>query len=297
MSDSIAKRFACPSCARVHGAWNARCHGCGDWGLVAVDVSLTPQPNAQPKARLTAVPIEAQAPLLPSSVPIALSDVTAESFERNPTGLAPFDAVLGGGLVVGSVVVIGGAPGCAKSTLAMQAVAGVGLRALIATGEETISQAAERARRIHAASKDVMIVAETRLEVILEHARSTRAQVLVIDSIQMVTCDDASGGPGSPGQVKECGNRLVRYAKTADVAVIVIGHVTRDSVLAGPRTLEHMVDVVLMFEVVDEEQPERILRCAGKNRFGSATVKGYFRLTAEGLVPSIGERDFDDVMH
>ncbi len=214
---------------------------------------------------------------------------------REKTGLAPFDDVLGGGLVLGSVVVLGAEPGIGKSSVVMQAVAGLGMRCLYSSGEESVPQAAARARRIDADSRHVYIVAETDLDTVLGHAEAIRAEVLVIDSIQTLTCSDLGGSAGSPGQVRECASRLVQFAKATDTIVILIGHVTNDGSLAGPKTLKHLVDVVLELDAGCRRLgAERILRCAGKNRFGAANVLGYLEITREGLVPLVAPA-LDDV--
>lgn len=226
------------------------------------------------------------AEIVPSSVPVPLSDVAEDELPRDSTGLAPLDAVLGGGLVPGSVISLSGPAGCGKSTLTMQMLAGLNLRALLATGEETIAQASVRARRIGAAPKKVLIVAETDLKSVLVHARKTRAQVLMIDSIQTLVCSDVKSEAGSPAQVRTCTNRLVKFAKETETSVIITVHMTNDDRMAGPSTLKHLVDIVLELELGARfEGNERQLKCIGKNRCGPSNVVGYFELTVDGLVP------------
>jgi DNA repair protein RadA/Sms len=224
-----------------------------------------------------------------SAAPIPLSEVLDEDVPRDLTGLAPLDAVLGGGLAVGSAIVLGGAAGIGKSSLIMQMLAGLGLRCLLATGEESVRQAAARARRIKAASRRVFIIAETDLETVLKHAHSTRCQVLHVDSIQTLYCAEASGSAGSPAQIKECTHRLMLFAKKNEVSVILTAHQTTDGALSGPAALRHLVDVVLELEEEPSEgSNQRVLR-ASKNRFGSTAVKGRFELTESGLVPIDGD--------
>jgi DNA repair protein RadA/Sms len=218
----------------------------------------------------------------PTSTPVLIADVAEEALVRHRTGIAPLDEVLGGGLVAGSVSLLGGDPGASKSTLVMTALYGLRLRCLYATGEESVAQVADRARRIGvASSRRLWVVAETHLETVLEHARRVRAEVVVIDSIQTLISYDASGSAGSPGQLRACATQLVRFAKSTDVACVVIGHVTKDGSLGGPLTLAHIVDVVLELEASAGD--ERLLRCASKNRFGPTNLVGRFTVTAAGL--------------
>ncbi len=227
-------------------------------------------------------PVESE----PSSVPVSLADVAEEEYPRDSTGLPPLDAVLGGGLVPGAFVALTGDAGCGKSTLTMQMLAGLGLRALLATGEESVQQAGTRARRIGAAPKKVLIVAETDLDAVLVHVRKTRAQVLMIDSIQTLTHASVKSAAGSSAQVRECTLRLMNFAKKTDTSVIVTVHKTNDDRIAGPSALKHFVDVVLELEAGARfDGNERILRCYGKNRFGPSNVVGHFALTGDGLVP------------
>lgn len=215
---------------------------------------------------------------------IPLSEVLEESFVRDSTGLPPLDHVLGGGLVVGSVVLLASPPGIGKSSLSLQMMDGLGHRCLYVTGEETREQLAATARRIGAASNKIYPFVEQSIDKIFAKARAIRAQTIAIDSIQKMRCDDVSGRAGSPAQLKECTARLVQYAKTTGTAVWLIGHVTSDGDVAGPRTIEHDVDVVLELEQGPKyDGNERVLKCSGKNRFGPANVEGRFELTAKGF--------------
>jgi DNA repair protein RadA/Sms len=221
-----------------------------------------------------------------SSGPVPISDIAEETFVRDSTGLAPLDHVLGGGLVAASVVLLASCPGVGKSSITLQMLVGLRHRCLYVTGEETKQQIAATARRIGAVSNRLYVLAERSLSQIFAHARSMRAQTIAIDSIQKMVCEDVGGRAGSPGQIKECTARLVDYAKTTDTAVWLIGHVTGDGDIAGPKTIEHDVDVVLELDQGPKfEGNERILRCPSKNRFGPTNVVGHFQLTARGFVP------------
>ena len=216
---------------------------------------------------------------------IPLSDVPEATFVRDSTGLGPLDHVLGGGLVEASVVLIASPPGIGKSSLTLQMLNGLRHRCLYVTGEETREQVAGTARRIGAASKKVYVLAERNLDKIFAKARDIRAQTIAIDSIQKMICEDVNGRAGSPTQLKECTDRLVRFAKTSYAALWLIGHVNSDGDSAGPMQLEHDVDVLLTLEQgMRFDGNERILRCAAKNRFGPTNVIGNFKMTAQGLV-------------
>jgi DNA repair protein RadA/Sms len=227
------------------------------------------------------------------SEPISLADVDEEDLPRDSTGLAPMDAVLGGGLVVGSAIVLWGEAGTGKSSLVMQMLAGLcrqtGMRALIATGEESVQQAAARAHRLDAAVRNISIVAETDLDAVLAHAVKTRCKILHVDSMQTLVCASLGSAAGSLSQIKECTRQIVKFGKEHDVSVIVTAHATSDGTIAGPTTLKHLVDVVLELEVgAGCGGNERVLR-ASKNRFGSTAVVGRFELTGDGHVPIDGD--------
>jgi DNA repair protein RadA/Sms len=235
--------------------------------------------------------------------PRALRDIEPEGKdERWHTGLGELDRVLGGGIVPGSLILIGGDPGIGKSTLMLQMAALLSsgdMSVLYATGEESLSQLKLRARRLKVPGVSLQVVAETALENVLSHASNIKAKALVIDSIQTMNRSDLPGSPGSPAQLRECTLSLMSYAKSSGCAVFLVGHVTKEGVLAGPRMLEHMVDTVIYFEG-DRHLSYRILR-AVKNRFGATHEIGVFEMGAEGLVPvenpsvafiqSHGERD------
>ena len=218
--------------------------------------------------------------------PVRLGDIAADATPRYRTGLAEFDYVLGGGIVPGSLVLVGGEPGIGKSTLLLQVAArleAAGVPTLYASGEESPEQVRLRAERLEEPTDAVRVLAETALERVIEQAEATGARVVVVDSIQTAYTDDLEGAPGNVGQVRECAARLMRFAKEAGPAVLLVGHVTKGGGIAGPKTLEHIVDTVLYFEG-ENTLDHRILR-ATKNRFGGVDEIGVFAMTAAGLVP------------
>jgi DNA repair protein RadA/Sms len=231
-------------------------------------------------------PVEELADALPADGPIPITEIAEATFVRDETGLAPLDYVLGGGLVVASIVLLASPRGIGKTSLSLQMLAGLRHRCLYVTGEETREQLAATARRVGALTPRLHVLAERNLAKIFAHARAMRAQTIVIDSIQKMKCDEVSGRAGSPAQLKECTAQLVDYAKRNDTALWLIGHVTGEGDIAGPKTIEHEVDVVLELTKGEKfEGKERILRCLDKNRFGESDRVGHFELTATGLVP------------
>ncbi len=260
-----AVQFACTECGYSSGRWFGKCPACGAFGTLVEDVlSASPAAKAPPK------------PLL------RLADVEAKEAERIPTGVAELDRVLGGGLVPASLVLVGGEPGVGKSTLLLTALAAISKerRALLVTGEESSAQVKLRAARLGGA-ESVEILAETELDNVLATLESERPAVCVIDSVQTLYSQDVASAPGSVAQVREAAARLLRTAKAAGVATILVGHVTKDGSVAGPRVLEHLVDCVLQFEG-DRYHEHRVLR-AVKNRFGSTNELGVFEMTGAGL--------------
>jgi DNA repair protein RadA/Sms len=221
-----------------------------------------------------------------STAPIVrLADVSGRDRARVPTGIAEFDFVIGGGIVPGSMVLIGGEPGIGKSTLLLQVAARAetaGLRSLYVSGEESPLQVRLRAERLGDDAAAVHLLPETQLENVVAAARAHQAQLVIVDSIQTLFTEELEGAPGSVGQVRECAARLMRFAKETGIAVLVVGHVTKGGGIAGPKTLEHIVDTVLYFEGEGAAE-HRVLR-ATKNRFGSVDEIGVFRMTGEGLV-------------
>jgi len=221
-----------------------------------------------------------------SRPPVRLSAVSGEVVERWRTGIDEFDFVLGGGVVPASVVLVGGEPGIGKSTLLLQVAArleAAGVPSLYVSGEESPQQMRLRAARLNEDAGAVQVLGETHLESVLHHAAATGARVVFLDSIQTTYTEELEGAPGNVGQVRECAARLMRFAKESGPAVFLVGHVTKGGGIAGPRTLEHIVDTVLYFEG-EPTLDHRILR-AVKNRFGSVDEIGVFRMTAAGLEP------------
>jgi DNA repair protein RadA/Sms len=267
--------FRCTECGAEQPKWAGRCDACGAWNTLAEEpVRRKVGRLERGKAPFSGVP------------PVRLSDIAANPLVRWRTGLAEFDFVLGGGIVPGSLVLVGGEPGIGKSTLLLQAAARLeraGVRTLYASGEESPEQLRLRAMRLQEDAGAVSVVGETNLESILHHAAAMGAQVVFVDSIQTTYTDELEGAPGNVGQVRECAARLMRFAKEAGPAVLLVGHVTKGGGIAGPRTLEHIVDTVLYFEG-EATLDHRVLR-AVKNRFGSVDEIGVFRMTGAGLEP------------
>ena len=225
-----------------------------------------------------------RAGLAPASAVTALSDIEAQDVDRTPTGQDELDRVLGGGMVEGGVVLIGGDPGIGKSTLLLQALDGLqrsGQNTLYVTGEESGAQVALRARRLGLDNSRVQVLAETQLEKIISTLQAQSPHIAVIDSIQTVYSDQLTSAPGSVAQVRECAAHLTRLAKASGIAIVLVGHVTKEGALAGPRVLEHMVDTVLYFEG-DTHSSFRLVR-AIKNRFGAVNEIGVFAMTEKGL--------------
>ena len=269
--------FFCTDCGNETPRWQGQCPACGAWNTLA----------EEPTAGRTKK--SAQAPRRPGAqVPSAakLADLTTENSARWPTGIDEFDFVLGGGVVPGSLILIGGEPGIGKSTLLLQVAARLassGKRALYISGEESGAQVRLRADRLEEDTAEVLFLGETDLARILSQAEEHAPAVLFVDSIQTTYTEDIEGAPGNVGQVRECAARLQRYAKENGVAVFLVGHVTKGGTVAGPKTLEHIVDTVLYFED-SGSLDHRVLR-ATKNRFGGVDEIGVFRMMASGLVP------------
>ena len=260
--------YACTQCGASTRQWHGQCPDCGAWNSLEKGVEDTG--GARPR--------------VPSGRPVAASSVDLDSDTRIETKSTELDRVLGGGLVAGAVVLVGGEPGIGKSTLLLQVlgnlaadVAGV----LYVTGEESIRQVALRAKRLGVAGDRVQLLAETRVDSILDVLERESLRIVVIDSIQTMFIDALQSAPGSVAQVRESAARLVRHAKDYSVSVLLVGHVTKDGAIAGPRVLEHMVDTVLYFES-EADRRFRVIR-AVKNRFGAANELGLFAMTESGL--------------
>ena len=269
----------CTECGGEAPKWAGRCADCGAWNTLVEEVATSPRagPRGGRGARggkSSGVP----------GIVRTLGDVEASASPRLTTGMQELDFVLGGGIVPGSMILIGGEPGIGKSTLLLQVAARLtssGAAALYVSGEESPLQVRLRADRLAEPAGTVMLLSETSLETILATAEARRPAALIVDSIQTVYTEALEGAPGNVGQVRECAARLMRFAKESGTAVIVIGHVTKGGGIAGPKTLEHIVDTVLYFEG-EGTQDHRILR-ATKNRFGGVDEIGVFRMTEQGL--------------
>jgi DNA repair protein RadA/Sms len=276
--------YVCNECGAQQARWLGRCPACGAWE------TLAPEPvgdAAAPRADLLAADPRGG----PAKV-VALRDVDGTAAPRIPSGLGEVDRVLGGGLVPGSVLLLGGEPGVGKSTLSLQlacALAARGLRVLYVTGEESLEQVRLRAERLGEIPPHVLALAETRVESLADPWRELRPQLVLIDSVQTLRTDRVESAPGSVAQVRESAALLAATAKSQGAALVLVGHVTKEGLLAGPRVLEHLVDVVLTFDG-DRDHAFRLLR-ATKNRFGSTHEVGVFTMGSAGLeqVPNPSE--------
>jgi len=268
------RQYQCEQCGATASKWAGQCGDCGQWNTL-VETLVAPAPAAAPRF----ASYSGDAPRI-----VNLADVAAAEEPRMPTGLSELDRVLGGGLVPGSVVLIGGDPGIGKSTLLLQSLAhygSIGVPTLYVSGEESAAQIAMRADRLKLPREPLRLLTETDIERVLAIASQEKPAVLVIDSIQTVYTPALSSAPGSVAQVRECAAQLVRFAKATQTAVYLVGHVTKEGALAGPRVLEHMVDAVLYFEG-ELGGRYRLVR-AFKNRFGAVNELGVFGMTDRGL--------------
>ena len=275
-----ATHFVCSGCGHESVKWHGRCPGCEQWDTL-VEEARPSVPSDGSGGRAGIRSGSAAKPLRP----IALSEVQAPRVARLRTGIGELDRVLGGGLVPGSMVLLGGSPGIGKSTITTSALgnlAAAGHKVLYVSGEESAAQVRLRAERLGAGALSVPIVAETDLDAVVATVEAERPDVCVVDSVQVLHAGALTGAPGSVGQVREVAGRLMRTAKQRDTAIVLVGHVTKEGALAGPRVLEHLVDCVLSFEG-ERERTYRTLR-ALKNRFGSTNEAGVFEMREEGLV-------------
>ena len=279
--------YVCQQCGHQSIKWAGRCPACNLWNTLVEEV-VEPVSTTSPQ-------------LAEAAAPTALADVSLEEAVRLRTGLAEFDRVLGGGLVPGSVTLVGGEPGIGKSTLLLSMAGAVAALpapsqgpepaagqtgadhvVLYVSGEESLRQTKLRATRLGLSSSTIQLLAETQLEAVLEAMKQLRPQVVIVDSIQVMETDALTSAPGSIGQVRACAHELVRLVKESRSALFLVGHVTKEGFLAGPKVLEHLVDTVLYFEG-DATSGFRLLRST-KNRFGATYELGVFHMTAEGLV-------------
>ena len=265
--------YSCTECGGQSPKWQGQCPHCGEWNTLVESVAEALP--AAGKNRYSALAASGQLQ--------QLAQVEASEVSRTPTGIAEFDRVLGGGLVDGGVVLIGGDPGIGKSTLLLQALAHLSTnrKVLYVSGEESAQQIALRAKRLDLNAREVHLLPEIQLEKIQAVVSRERPDVVVIDSIQTVYSEQLTSAPGSVAQVRECAAQLTRQAKSSGVTIILVGHVTKEGALAGPRVLEHIVDTVLYFEG-DTHSSFRLIR-AFKNRFGAVNELGVFAMTEKGL--------------
>ena len=273
MKTKTKTMFICQSCGHSSARWLGRCPECESWNSFVEEI------DRQKKEASRGLSFNAQ------TKPERLSEVAIKDEVRTTTDINELDHVLGGGIVEGSVVLIGGAPGIGKSTLLLQvcgALSQKGKKTLYISAEESAQQTKLRAARLGKISEDLYIVSETNLDIIFEHIRKLEPEIIIIDSIQVLYLDDITSAAGSVSQVRECAARLTILAKTAGISVFLVGHVTKEGSLAGPRVLEHLVDCVLYFEG-ESQTSYRILR-AVKNRFGSTNEIGIFEMTQAGLL-------------
>ena len=263
--------YSCTECGATSPKWQGQCPGCNAWNTLVETVAEKATPNSRFES------------LAPAAKLQNLSEIEARESERIPTGIGEFDRALGGGLVAGGVVLIGGDPGIGKSTLLLQALSHLAVehKVLYVSGEESGEQVALRARRLGLDTRGLQLMAEINLERILSTLQAEMPMVAVIDSIQTLWSDQLSSAPGSVAQVRECAAQLTRLAKQVGITVILVGHVTKEGALAGPRVLEHIVDTVLYFEG-DTHSSFRLVR-AFKNRFGAVNELGVFAMTETGL--------------
>lgn len=272
-SDTV---YVCQSCGAVHAKWAGRCDACGSWNTLVEESGASAPLGSSAKAPSRST--------RRSRLELVDLGSATEDPKRFETGLRELDRVAGGGLVPGSAVLVGGDPGIGKSTLLLQAVAQLakaGAKAVYVSGEEAADQVRRRARRLGLADAPVALAAETSLEVILDGLKKETPDIAVIDSVQTLWSDQLAAAPGTVAQVRACAQELVRFAKKKNTIIILVGHVTKDGQIAGPRVVEHMVDAVLYFEGERSHQ-FRILR-AVKNRFGPTDEIGVFEMVDAGL--------------
>jgi DNA repair protein RadA/Sms len=263
-------QFVCQHCGNTSPRWIGRCPSCDEWNsYVEERIEKSKANNIKQAFRPTPIPI---------------TDIEGGKEERLPTRIGELDRVLGGGFVPGSVVLVGGDPGIGKSTLALQMLANIAtskLKVLYVTGEESPEQVKLRAKRTGSGSESLFVLAENSVEHIMEELTKLSPHVVVVDSIQTVYTEDFPSAPGSVGQIRECAARLMHHAKSKGTSIFLVGHVTKEGTIAGPRVLEHLVDTVLYFEG-ERDHPYRILR-AVKNRYGSTNEIGVFEMQESGL--------------
>ena len=273
MASKLKSLYVCSQCGHECAKWYGKCPSCGEWNTFTEEVRETRKINAP----------SVQERRRPSSEPVPISQISTEDEQRYYTGSAELDRVLGGGIVKGSLVLLGGDPGIGKSTILLQVCSHLGkiLKILYISGEESKRQIKLRAARLGVDSDNLYIMTETDIEIIADQIRNESPDLVMIDSIQTMNYKELNSSPGSVTQVRECTNILMRTSKSLDIPCIVVGHVNKDGAIAGPKVLEHIVDAVLYFEG-DKQMSYRILR-AVKNRYGSTNEIGVFQMGDTGL--------------
>jgi len=262
--------YICQNCGAQSPKWMGKCLSCGGWNTLVEEIVEKKKPGPAVAANLA------------SNQPLTLEDITTEKMERIKVGITEFDRVLGGGIVPGSIVLLGGEPGIGKSTLVLQMALGLkDKKILYVSGEESLQQIKLRAGRLGMNGSNCLFLSETSLENVLAQTGQVNPHLLIVDSIQTLATETVESSPGSVTQVRECTSAILKFAKHNHIAVILIGHINKEGSLAGPKVLEHIVDSVLQFEG-DTNYLYRILR-ASKNRFGSTNELGIFEMRGDGL--------------
>ncbi len=272
----VQKIFACTSCGNTSPKWAGKCDACGEWNTLQEEVIF--KETAQEEKKKAWKPDSGKAT---DPKPVMVQDIKTSDRPRLITPDNELNRVLGGGIVAGSIILIGGQPGIGKSTLMLQVALNAGARVLYVSGEESEEQIKMRADRVSNRTSECYILTETNVSKILQQAQQLEPDVMIIDSIQTLSSPNIDSTPGSISQVRECAGDLQRFAKESNIPVFVIGHITKDGTIAGPKLLEHIVDAVLQFEG-DQHYTYRILRTI-KNRFGSTDEMGIYEMQANGL--------------
>jgi DNA repair protein RadA/Sms len=273
---NVKKIFACTSCGATSPKWMGKCNDCGEWNTIQEEI-IFKGTKQEEKEKLWKPSSSKRV----ETKPIIITDIKATNTQRLITPDEELNRVLGGGIVSGSIVLVGGQPGIGKSTLMLQLALSVGVRVLYVSGEESEEQIKMRADRISNRTNECYILTETNTTKILQQAQQLEPDVIIIDSIQTLSSPNIDSTPGSISQVRECAGDLQRFAKETNIPIFVIGHITKDGAIAGPKLLEHIVDAVLQFEG-DQHYTYRILRTI-KNRFGSTDEMGIYEMQANGL--------------
>lgn len=275
MASKIKSVYVCSECGWESSKWVGKCQGCNQWNTMQEEIKSTAKPSAS--SAVTAVKLSSTA------TPVSMRDIDTKNEERYKTGSNELDRVLGGGIVKGSLVLLGGDPGIGKSTILLQICNNLGndLKILYVSGEESKRQIKLRADRLGVDCDQLYVITETDIEMVIQIIENEKPDLVMIDSIQTMNLTQLSSSPGSVTQVRECTNLLMKVGKTLEIPIMIVGHVNKDGAIAGPKVLEHIVDAVLHFEG-DKQMSYRILR-AVKNRYGSTNEIGVFQMTNDGL--------------